>query len=86
MELNLNAADVRSRVWRKVEAALVEERDSLRVQNDNPNLTELQTRAIRAQLSLINEMLSLAEQASDSSDGPHAFDEEESVPLRALTG
>lgn len=86
MELTLTSADVRSRLWKRIEQALVNERQSLRERNDNPNLSELQTRAVRAQIELINEMLSLAEAVSDSSDGPHPAFEEESVPLQALTG
>ena len=82
MELELSPADVQSRLWRKLEAALTAERDSLRQQNDNPHLGELQTRAVRAQIALITEMLSLAEKASDGSYGPRF--EEESVPLRSL--
>lgn len=86
MELQLLESDVRSRTWKKLEAALADELSKLRQRNDSPHLQELQTAAIRARIALIKELLSLAEKASDSRDGPHTFDEEESVPLRALTG
>lgn len=86
MQLELTTADVQSRLWKKVDAALRAELDELRRANDSIHLGKLKTRGLRAQIALIEEILSLADSASDGVVGLHESDDDQLIPLRALRG
>lgn len=87
MKTTLASSDVRSVTWKRIEAWAISERQRLREDNDSPALTPERTSHLRGRIAQLNEMLSLAEQASDSSVEPLAvFDETSTSSIAAALG
>lgn len=69
--LKLDAEDIESRAWKKVEAFLKAERDELRIKNDELTQTPEMTAAIRGRIKLINDTLRSVEASNrPGSQGP----------------
>lgn len=88
MQNPLAASDTRSKTWLKLRSWIEAEIGALRERNDGFHLDQVETAAIRGRIAQLLEMLSLADQASDSSEEPLVvFDSTSTSSLEsALTG